>query len=209
MAPVAPVGPVGPEAPVAPVAPVTPVRPVAPVAAAPVAPKPVVTAPPATLRSPAARSVAATTPPRIATAAPPAATGAPTGSPTGAPTSALASGPEVELKPEARKALLNIEHEQAVSKANFAKPYDDSVRATPLGAEPLLVMDEPTNHMDMESIEALNTALDKYKGTLFFVSHDREFVSSLATRIIDMKPTGIVDFKGNYEEYLRSQGIDG
>ncbi|MDP8568393.1 ABC-F family ATPase [Methylophilus aquaticus] len=71
----------------------------------------------------------------------------------------------------------------------------------------VLLMDEPTNHMDMESIEALNTALDKYKGTLFFVSHDREFVSSIATRIIEIKADGIVDFTGNYEDYLTSQGI--
>ena len=71
----------------------------------------------------------------------------------------------------------------------------------------VLLMDEPTNHMDMESIEALNTALDKYKGTLFFVSHDREFVSSIATRIIEIKSNGIVDFTGNYEDYLTSQGV--
>ena len=51
-------------------------------------------------------------------------------------------------------------------------------------------MDEPTNHLDMESIESLNTALDSYKGTLIFVSHDREFVSSLATRIIEIRPDG-------------------
>lgn len=71
----------------------------------------------------------------------------------------------------------------------------------------VLIMDEPTNHLDMESIEALNLALENYPGTLIFVSHDREFVSSLATRIIDMQPSGLVDFKGNYEDYLRSQGI--
>ena len=71
----------------------------------------------------------------------------------------------------------------------------------------VLLMDEPTNHMDMESIEALNTALDKYKGTLFFISHDREFVSSIATRILEIKPDGIVDFSGNYEDYLTSQGV--
>ena len=71
----------------------------------------------------------------------------------------------------------------------------------------VMLMDEPTNHMDMESIEALNTALDKYKGTLFFVSHDREFVSSIATRIIEIKSDGIVDFTGNYEDYLASQGV--
>lgn len=71
----------------------------------------------------------------------------------------------------------------------------------------IMLMDEPTNHLDMESIEALNSALEKYTGTLIFISHDREFVSSLATRILEMKPDGINDFKGNYEDYLRYQGI--
>ncbi len=69
----------------------------------------------------------------------------------------------------------------------------------------IMVMDEPTNHLDMESIESLNTALEDYPGTLIFVSHDREFVSSLATRIIELTPNGIVDFNGNYEDYLNSQ----
>ena len=72
----------------------------------------------------------------------------------------------------------------------------------------VLLMDEPTNHLDMESIESLNTALEKYQGTLIFVSHDREFVSSLATRIIEMTPQGVRDYGGNYEDYLRSQGVD-
>ncbi|KAB7661714.1 ABC-F family ATPase [Plesiomonas shigelloides] len=72
----------------------------------------------------------------------------------------------------------------------------------------ILVMDEPTNHMDMESIESLNLALENYKGTLFFVSHDRQFVSSLATRIIELTADGIVDFNGTYDEYLRRQGIE-
>ncbi|MEI6144851.1 MAG: ABC-F family ATPase [Methylococcales bacterium] len=69
----------------------------------------------------------------------------------------------------------------------------------------IMVMDEPTNHLDMESIESLNSALENYPGTLIFVSHDREFVSSLATRIIELTPSGIVDFNGNYEDYLNSQ----
>jgi ATPase subunit of ABC transporter with duplicated ATPase domains len=73
----------------------------------------------------------------------------------------------------------------------------------------ILLMDEPTNHMDMESIESLNTALEKYEGTLFFVSHDRIFVSSLATRIWEIKDGKIIDFRGNYEEYLASQGLEG
>jgi len=72
----------------------------------------------------------------------------------------------------------------------------------------VLLMDEPTNHMDMEAIESLNTALDLYKGTLIFVSHDREFVSSLATRIIEISERGVTDYHGTYEEYLRSQGME-
>lgn len=71
----------------------------------------------------------------------------------------------------------------------------------------IMVMDEPTNHLDMESIESLNTALENYPGTLIFVSHDREFVSSLATRIIELTPNGVVDFSGTYDDYLLSQDI--
>ena len=69
----------------------------------------------------------------------------------------------------------------------------------------VLVMDEPTNHLDMESIEALNLALENYPGTLIFISHDREFVSSLATRIVELTPAGVIDYSGTYEDYLRSQ----
>ena len=72
----------------------------------------------------------------------------------------------------------------------------------------IMVMDEPTNHLDMESIESLNTALEHYPGTLIFVSHDREFVSSLATRIIELSPNGVMDYHGSYEDYLLSQGVE-
>jgi len=73
----------------------------------------------------------------------------------------------------------------------------------------VLIMDEPTNHMDMETIEALNIALEKYKGTLIFVSHDRQFVSSLATQIIELDGRGgFTHFSGNYEDYLASQGVE-
>ena len=73
----------------------------------------------------------------------------------------------------------------------------------------VLLMDEPSNHLDMESIESLNTALDLFPGTLIFISHDREFVSSLATRIIEIKVDHtVVDFQGNYEDYLLSQGVN-
>jgi len=69
----------------------------------------------------------------------------------------------------------------------------------------VLVMDEPTNHLDMESIESLNQALEDYPGTVIFVSHDREFVSSLSTRVLSMSENKIEDFRGGYEAYLESQ----
>ena len=72
----------------------------------------------------------------------------------------------------------------------------------------LLALDEPTNHLDLESIEALNYALSIYEGTVIFVSHDREFVSSLATRILEITPDGVKDFKGTYEEFLDREGAD-
>jgi len=69
----------------------------------------------------------------------------------------------------------------------------------------VIIMDEPTNHLDMEAIEALNQALAKYDGTVIFVSHDREFVSSLATCVVEIKDRRMIDFKGTYDEYLASQ----
>ena len=73
----------------------------------------------------------------------------------------------------------------------------------------VLVLDEPTNHLDMESIESLNTALEKYAGTLVFVSHDREFVSSLATRILEIRQDGSFnDYRGSYDEYLHKLGVE-
>jgi ATPase subunit of ABC transporter with duplicated ATPase domains len=77
-----------------------------------------------------------------------------------------------------------------------------------LGRHNVLVMDEPTNHMDMESIESLNLALELYKGTLIFVSHDRQFVSSLATRILEITPQGVEFYMGTYDEYLHSKGVE-
>ncbi|MBR5675513.1 MAG: ATP-binding cassette domain-containing protein, partial [Neisseriaceae bacterium] len=72
----------------------------------------------------------------------------------------------------------------------------------------VMIMDEPTNHMDMESIESLNMALEKYNGTLIFVSHDRQFVSSLATQIIELDGKGGFDYyQGGYEEYLAKKGL--
>jgi len=78
-----------------------------------------------------------------------------------------------------------------------------------LGRHNVLMLDEPTNHLDMESIESLQLALEKFAGTLFLVSHDRQFVDAVATRVIEVRAGGvIVDYRGDYERYLASQGIE-
>ncbi len=77
-----------------------------------------------------------------------------------------------------------------------------------LGRHNVLMLDEPTNHLDMESIASLQLALEKFNGTLLLVSHDRQFVDAVATRVIEVRAGGvIIDYRGGYEEYLASQGI--
>ncbi|MEM7414732.1 MAG: ABC-F family ATP-binding cassette domain-containing protein [Gemmatimonadota bacterium] len=72
----------------------------------------------------------------------------------------------------------------------------------------VLVLDEPTNHLDLESIEALVAELRRFEGTLLLVSHDRWFVSQLATRIVEIKPGEVTDYLGSYEEYVHDSGDD-
>ncbi len=72
----------------------------------------------------------------------------------------------------------------------------------------VLILDEPTNHLDLEAIDSLVQGLEKYEGTLIFVSHDRWFVNRLATRILEISENGINDFQGTYEEYLEKLGDD-
>jgi len=72
----------------------------------------------------------------------------------------------------------------------------------------VLVLDEPTNHLDLESTEALVKALGSFEGTIVFVSHNRWFVSRLATRIVEVTSTGLRDYPGSYEEYLAHCGDD-
>ncbi len=72
----------------------------------------------------------------------------------------------------------------------------------------LLLLDEPTNHMDIESLEALGKALNAYPGTVVCVSHDRRFIESFATGILELKPDGFDLFPGSYHEYLEKQGED-
>ena len=72
----------------------------------------------------------------------------------------------------------------------------------------VMVLDEPTNHLDLEAIEALVEALREFDGTLILVSHDRWFVSQLATRVVEIKPGEIVDYLGSYDEYVHFSGDD-
>lgn len=77
-----------------------------------------------------------------------------------------------------------------------------------LAGDNVIALDEPTNHLDLETIESLNLALSYFEGTILLVSHDREFISSLCNRIIEVTPEGINDFKGTYEEFLEREGAD-
>ncbi len=72
----------------------------------------------------------------------------------------------------------------------------------------VMIMDEPTNHLDLESITALNEGLSEYKGTLLFDSHDHQFVQTIADRIIEILPGGIIDRQMSYDEYLEDEEID-
>lgn len=68
----------------------------------------------------------------------------------------------------------------------------------------VLILDQPTNHLDLESITALNNGLRDYKSNILFTSHDHQFVQTIANRIIEITPTGIIDNKMSYDEYLES-----
>ena len=71
----------------------------------------------------------------------------------------------------------------------------------------LLILDDPTNHLDLESITALNNSLVEYKGTILFTSHDHEFVNTIANRIIEITPNGIIDKLTTFDEYLKNGKI--
>lgn len=76
------------------------------------------------------------------------------------------------------------------------------------GNPDILLLDEPTNHLDLESITALNEGLTEYKGTLLFDSHDHQFVQTIADRIIEILPGGIIDRQMTYDEYIEDESID-
>lgn len=71
----------------------------------------------------------------------------------------------------------------------------------------VLLFDEPTNHLDLESITALNNGLIDFDGTILFTSHDHQFIQTIANRIIEITPNGIIDRVMTYDEYLESEEI--
>ena len=78
-----------------------------------------------------------------------------------------------------------------------------------LEAPNLLLLDDPTNHLDLESIQALNNGLINFKGEMVFTSHDHQFIQTIANRIIEIREDGIIDRRMSYDEYLeREYGIE-
>lgn len=71
----------------------------------------------------------------------------------------------------------------------------------------ILILDEPTNHLDLESITALNNGLISFKGAMLFTSHDHQFVQTIANRIIEITPNGIVDKQMSYDEFLENADV--
>jgi ATPase subunit of ABC transporter with duplicated ATPase domains len=76
-----------------------------------------------------------------------------------------------------------------------------------LEAPNTLILDQPTNHLDLEAITALNDALLKFSGNILFTSHDHMFVETIANRIIEILPGGVIDKRMPYDEYLRNEKV--
>ena len=70
----------------------------------------------------------------------------------------------------------------------------------------VLVLDQPTNHLDLESITAVNNGLVDFKGAVLFASHDHEFINTIANRIIRFTPDGLIDRLGTYDEFIEEYG---
>ncbi|MBM7570602.1 ABC-F family ATP-binding cassette domain-containing protein [Aquibacillus albus] len=100
--------------------------------------------------------------------------------------------------------------EQALKKANVLSG-GEKVRCMlskmMLSNANVLLLDEPTNHLDLESITSLNNGLIKFKGSVLFTSHDHQFVNSIANRLIEITPNGIIDKEMSYDEYVADKGL--
>jgi ATPase subunit of ABC transporter with duplicated ATPase domains len=73
----------------------------------------------------------------------------------------------------------------------------------------VLLIDEPTNHLDLESIQAFNNSLKNFKGTVLFSTHDHEFAQTVANRIIEITPDGVIDRYMSFDDYLEDKKIKG
>ena len=72
----------------------------------------------------------------------------------------------------------------------------------------VLLLDQPTNHLDLESITALNNGLIDFKGVILFATHDHQFMQTVANRVIELTPDGCIDRMGTYEDYLAFKGLE-
>ena len=73
----------------------------------------------------------------------------------------------------------------------------------------VLILDEPTNHLDLESITAFNNSLNKFKGTVLFSTHDHQFAQTIANRIVELTPNGVIDRYSKFDEYMNDDKIKG
>ena len=71
----------------------------------------------------------------------------------------------------------------------------------------VLILDEPTNHLDLESITAFNNSLNKFKGTILLSTHDHQFAQTIANRIIEITPKGVIDRYMKFDEYMNDDKI--
>jgi ATPase subunit of ABC transporter with duplicated ATPase domains len=100
--------------------------------------------------------------------------------------------------------------EEALKKANVLSGGEKMrcmiSRMMLLGAN-VLLLDEPTNHLDLESITAFNNGLKDFKGNVLFTSHDHQFVQTVANRIIELTPNGIIDKMTEYDDYITDPAV--
>lgn len=69
----------------------------------------------------------------------------------------------------------------------------------------VLILDDPTNHLDLESIQSLNDSLIQFKGSVIFTSHDHQFIQTIANRVIEITDEGVVDKSESYEDYIEAE----